>query len=507
MVAVALAAGRVLGMVREMVVAARFGTGETYDAYVAAFRIPDFLFVIVMSGAFGAAFLPVFSGFLGRGETDRAWVLANALMTWTVMILAVLALVVFAFAEPIVTVLVAPELQPDGQELAVELTRMLLFSPLLLGLGAAAKGMLEAQDQFTVPALAPIVYNLGIIAGAVALAPSMGIHGLVIGVLVGALGNAGTQFVALFRDGLVLRPVLSPRTPGLREVALLVGPRLAGYVVAHSNLIVVTNLASRAGLGAISALSYGQSLVMLPHGVLAMSLATVIFPRMSRQFALGRLDDMRAILARALRPLLFLSLPAMVLLVALRVSIVQVLFQYGTFGPDSTDRVANAVAWLALGLLARILIEPLTRAFYAMHDTRTPLAVSAMSVALNVGLGWLLLDRFGLTGIAFSLSLTYTLRMAALLAVISSRLGGVSRELAAALARIVPAVAALAVAAWLSAAPLARLTDPETGRDFLDYLAFTASLVLLGALYLAAAFMARTPELIDVTDRIRRRLR
>ncbi len=187
-------------MLREIIVAARFGTGETFDAYVAAFRIPDLLFVVVMSGAFGAAFIPVFGGYLTRGDADRAWRLASSLLTYALIVLAAVGLLIALFAESLVSRLVAPELPPETQQLAVNLTRLLLLSPLLLGLGAAGKGMLEAQDDFTLPAIAPILYNLGIIAGAVVLAPLFGIYGLTVGVILGAAGHAGIQFARLIRS-------------------------------------------------------------------------------------------------------------------------------------------------------------------------------------------------------------------------------------------------------------------------------------------------------------------
>lgn len=332
-VAVAFALSRVLGMVREVAIAARFGTGETYDAYVAAFRIPDLLFVIVMSGAFGSAFIPVFGGYLAQGDTDRAWRLANTLLTWTVVVLLVVAQVIFLFAGPLIGRVVAPELSPDAQELAVNLTRLLLLSPLLLGLGAAAKGMLEAQDAFTLSAIAPILYNVGIIGGAIALVPLLGIYGLVAGVLIGAASHVLIQFVSLLRNGLRIRPSLSLQTEGMGEVARLMGPRVLGQGVGQTNLIVMTNFASRFGEGSISALNYAQHLVLLPHGILAMSLSTVIFPRMARQFKLGKVDELRQTLVDGVGPLLFLVLPATVVLLVFRTSIVQLVFQFGSFTP------------------------------------------------------------------------------------------------------------------------------------------------------------------------------
>ncbi|MDQ3541648.1 MAG: murein biosynthesis integral membrane protein MurJ, partial [Chloroflexota bacterium] len=188
-VALAFAVSRVLGMVREIIIAARFGTGETYDAYIAAFRIPDLLFFIVMSGAFGSAFIPVFGGYLTQGDEERAWRLANTLLTWIVVAFLIAAQLIFLFAPQLVGTVIAPELSAESQDLAVNLTRLLLLSPLLLGLGAAAKGMLEAEDAFTLSAIAPILYNLGIIFGAIALAPVFGIYGLAAGVIIGALAH------------------------------------------------------------------------------------------------------------------------------------------------------------------------------------------------------------------------------------------------------------------------------------------------------------------------------
>ncbi len=506
-VAMAYAVSRVLGMVREVVIAARFGTGEDYDAYIAAFRIPDLLFVLVMSGAFGSAFIPVFGGYLARGDEQRAWKLANALLTWTVIVLAVVAQLILLFAEPLVKGLIAPEMSPDGQDLAIDLTRMLLLSPLLLGLGAAAKGMLEAQELFTLPAIAPIVYNLGIIVGAALLAPAWGAYGLAWGVILGALGHCGIQFAYLLRNGLRIRPVFSLRTEGMGEVGRLVGPRLFSQLVGQSNLIVMTNFASRAAEGSISALYYGQHLVMLPHGILALSLSTVIFPRMARQFGLGQVDELRQTLSRAIRPLVFLTVPAVLVLLLLRTSIVHVLLQYGQFAADSTEKVSEAVAWFALGLLARSVIEPLTRAFHAMHDTMTPLLVSVGSVALNVGLSWVLLDEMGFGGLALSMSISYSARMLALLGLASVRIPGLAVGLLKPLARMLPATAVVAGLGLLVGDPLAGVTDPEQGRSVWDYAAFVVTLAGLAAVYLGVAFVTRVPEVRAIGGGIWRRLR
>lgn len=505
-VAAAFAISRILGMLREIVIATRFGTGEIYDAYVAAFRIPDLLFFVVMSGAFGSAFIPVFGGYLARGESEQAWRLANTLLTYVVVILLIFAQLIFLFAEPLIKGVVAPELPPGSQELAVNLTQLLLLSPLLLGLGAAGRGMLEAHDAFALPAVAPILYNLGIIFGAIVLTPVLGVYGLAAGVIIGAASGVIIQFAALLGHGLRYRPTLSRRTEGLGEVARLMAPRVAGQVISQANLIVMTNFASRLGEGRISALSYAQSLVMLPHGVLAMSLSTVIFPLMARQYELGRLDELKQTLHTALGPLVFLSVPAAVGLFAFRVSIVQVTFQYGSFTPESTALVAEAVGYFALGLLGRAVAEPVIRAFYAMHDASTPLIVSMLTIAVNISLSWLLAPWLGHGGLALSLSITYTMRMFALLSILSRRTDGLVQGLVSSLLRMLPAVVLLALVSFWLAEPLRRVTDPADGRTIWAYGAFAFSLASTGTMYLVAAYCLRIPEFYQLLRMVQRRL-
>ncbi len=283
-VAGAYVISRFLGLLREVLIARQFGTSANYDAYVAAFKIPDLLFLVVMSGAFGSAFIPVFGGFLGRGEREKAWRLASSVLTFTTAVLLGGGLLVFLLAGPLISYVVAPGLAAPQQHLAANLTRLLLLSPLLLGLGAAGKGMLEAQDAFTVPAIAPILYNVGIISGAIFLAPKMGVYGLAVGVIAGATGHAGIQLITLFRRGLRFNPSLSHKVDGLVEVARLMGPRLIGQAAFQVNFIVMTNFASRLGASRVSAINYAYQLFMLPHGILALSISTVIFPAMARQF-------------------------------------------------------------------------------------------------------------------------------------------------------------------------------------------------------------------------------
>lgn len=498
----AFVASRLLGVVREIVIAAQFGTSADYDAYVAAFRIPDLLFLIVMSGAFGSAFIPVFGGMFGRGDREGAWRLAGVIISLTLLVLAVASAVVLVLAGPLMRWIIAPGLAPEQSELATDLTRLLLLSPLLLGLGIAFKGILEAQERFALAAYAPVFYNLGIIAGAVLLVPSIGIYGLAFGVIAGALLHAGTQFIGLLRGGMRVLLGLNLATPGVREVGRLMGPRILGQAAFQINFIVMTNFASRIGDNSVSALNYAYQVFTLPYGVLALSLSTVIFPLMARQFAAGQLAEMTQTLSRALAPLIFLSVPAAVGLFCFRTSIVQVLFQVGSFDARSTELVAEGLAYFALGLLGFSVTEAVTRAFYAMHDTRTPVTIAIIAVGLNIALSAVLAWQIGFGGLALALALSATFEMVALSVVLRGRIGGFGRAMWRSVGRTLAAALLFAPLAYWMGTQLAGVTDPAGGRSLGLYLVFAYGLGVAGLAYLACAYAVGAPELPAVARRI-----
>ncbi len=493
---------RVLGVVREIAIAAKFGTSADYDAYVAAFRIPDLLFLLVMSGAFGSAFIPVFAGFIARRDERGAWRLASAVLTLTVLALILFSIAVLIFAGPLMTLVVAPGLDAERTLLATNLTRLLLLSPLLLGLGIAFKGILEAQERFALAAFAPVLYNAGIIFGAVALTGPFGIYGLAIGVIIGAALHAGIQFGGLVRGQIWLEWLPRLSVPGVRTVGRLMAPRVVGQAAFQVNFIVMTNFASRLSTSSVGALNYAFQLFMLPYGVLALSLSTVIFPRLSRQFELGQIDEMKVTLARALSPMIFLSFPAAIGLYAYRQSIVQVLFQVGSFDEESTRLVAGALAFFTFGLLGWAIIEALTRVFYAMQDTRTPVIISVSAVIINILLSWILSNEMGYRGLALALSIASTIEAIALFAILQRRIQIASRELVArALRSLLAAIAFLPFALW-SGEHLAEATDPARGRSVQAYLLFGYGLFTAVAVYMAVAYILRSRDLEQMGRRI-----
>lgn len=505
-VAGAFVVSRLLGLVREIVLARQFGTSEAFSAYVSAFRIPDLLFLVIMAGAFGSAFIPVFSGFLGNGEDEAAWNLASVILNISGVLVFLTATAAWVFAPELVRYVVAPSASSAAQQITVDCMRLLLLSPVFLGFGIAVKGILEGQDLFTLPALAPIVYNAATILGALVLGPRIGVYGVAIGVVAGAMGFLLVEIPGLVRSGMHYSFSFNPLTPGVGEVARLLAPRLIGQAAFQLNFIAVTNLAWRTGEQSVSALNYAWQLLMLPHGVLALSVSTVILPTLSRLWQAGDTTAFRATLGNALRPLFFLSLLAAVILFAFRLPIVQTLFQTGAFSAESTSLVAAPLAFLAAGLISYALVEALARAFYAMHDTRTPVIAGIGIVALNIVVGVVLVDQLGYLALALALSLSTTVEAMILIVVLRGRIGGASENTRAWLLKVAACAAVAALVAAGLADPLAEATKPGNGPRLQQIVVFLLALGVVVIVYLGSAWILRLPEVSEVLGHLARRI-
>ncbi len=506
-IGIAFMASRLLGLLREIILANRFGTTSDYDAYVSAFRIPDLLFLVIMSGSFGAAFIPVFGGLLAKGQKDQADRLASAVITWTALITVAMGLLTFAFADPLMRYVVAPDLPPEAMDLAIKTMRMLLLSPLLLGMGIAAKGILESHLKFTLPALAPVVYNLAIVLAALFLAPTYGIEGVTFGVLIGALLHVGIQIPGVIRTGLKFRPTISRNVVGLGEVGILLLPRVIGQAAFQINFVAVNHFASQTGEGSVSALNYAWQMLMLPNGVLALSISTVIFPTMAAQFELGDIDAFRSTLQHGLRPLLFLLVPASIGLFEFRTSLFQTIFQSGSFDANSTVLASQPLAFLALGLIWYGLVEVLARTFYAMKDTVTPVAAGIFIIILNIILSKALLSSMGHVGLALSLSISTGVEAFILVIILRRRIGGFGSEFGVWLSKIIFATAVMALVSALVAPKLEELTgDPGINRAI--QLAMLGMAVAACAVaYFLAAWLLKIPEARNSMDKVRGQVR
>ena len=303
------------------------------DAYWAAFRLPDFLFYVVAGGALGSAFIPVFSGYVTREDLPGAWRLASAVINWIVLILLCLSTLAALMAPALVQTFL-PNFSPAQQTLTVELMRWMLISTVIFGVSGVVMGILNAQQHFLLPALAPIIYNAAIIMGAWWLGPTWGVRGLTAGVVLGAAGHLLIQAPGLVRYGMRYQPGLGWRNPDLHQVGRLMAPRVLGLAAVQLNFVVTTVLAAGLAVGSVTALNYGWIIMLLPQGVIAQSVATALFPTLAALAAQGKQAEMRQIFGVTLRNLLFLTLPAAAGLIILREPLVRLLLERGQFNAD-----------------------------------------------------------------------------------------------------------------------------------------------------------------------------
>jgi len=511
---------RVLGVLREAVFARRFGASDTFGAFAATFTIIDILYLVIIGGALGSALIPVFGRLVQEGDDQRAWQLANTVLTLAFGAFVLVAAVVWAFARPLLAVSVAQGYDPQLLDLAVRLLRVMLLQPLLLGLGGIMMALLQTFERFTWPAVAFNVYNLAIIATTLWVVPRFAsaaarVEALAWGVVAGALLYTLVQAPGMWQAGFRFRPSWSWRMPEVRRIATLLAPRLVGQSALQINLIVMATLISLIGPDAQAANRYAMLLLLLPHGLLAVSVGTVMFPRLSRLYAAGKLDELRDASGEALRLVLWLTLPAAIMLAGLHIPILRLLFQGGSFDESALRLTAGALAYYAPGAIGLAGAEIVIRTFYASEDTRTPVAVGIATIVLNAVLARQAVELTrDIRWVAASYSLTNLLEFVLLWMLLRWRLhGGRAAEAWRSGAALLIGSAALSGVLVVSTVlfrgslPGVALFLPyNAGSDWLPLLLWLGctGLVAFGA-YVLAGLLLRAPELRQVVALVRRR--
>ncbi|MGC9399106.1 MAG: murein biosynthesis integral membrane protein MurJ [Anaerolineae bacterium] len=469
----AFAVSRLLGLVRQIVFGLYFGTGPEMDAYVAALRIPDMLFLVIAGGALGSAFIPVFTARLTCDDRVGAWRLASSIINLLLLVIVPVSLLTMLLAPWIVRTVVAPALSDAIQQRTVVLMRVMLLSTVIFGVSGVIMGILNAHQHFLLPALAPILYNVAIIGGAIwGGTTDLGAMGPAIGMVVGACLHLGVQLPELIRRGARYTLLLGVHDEGVRTVGRLMAPRVLGVAAVQLNMVITTGLASGLGQGAISALDYAWRLMLLPQGIFAQAVGTAVFPTFSTQAARGELAELRQTLLAMMRTLVAIVLPATAGLIVLGQPLIGAIFERGAFTAASTQEVSWALAFFALGLIGHSLIEILARAFYALQNTWTPAVAALGAMGLNLVLGLVLpgvFARFGrlpVGGLALANAVAALVEMAVLLLVMDRQLHGLRldetlrwllRPLGASL------VMALAVRIWLWLAPVSDVVRSAGG--------------------------------------------
>jgi len=465
-VSLAVMASRVLGLVRDQVFAVLFGAGLQYDAFLTAFRIPNLLRDLFAEGALSAAFVSTFTQVQQLKGEQEAFRLSNRVATLLIIVLSLICVVGWIFAPSIVFLLAPGFFDVAGKaELTIQLTRIMIPFLLLIALAAKAMGILNARNNFAIPAIAPVFFNLGSILAGLFLGFTVGSHfglspieGMAFGTLVGGFLQFAVQWPSLRRAGFRYRPMLSIIDPGVQQIIRLMGPAIIGTAAVQINVFVNTNFASAIidpatgtiANGPVSWLNYAFRFMQFPIGVFGVAVATATLPTLSRNTNQLDYGVFRQTLAHSLTLVFLLCIPSAVGLAVLGRPIIALIFEHGKFTSFDTVQTANALAAYAIGLAGYGAIKVVSPAFYALNDARTPMFISLFSIAVNYLMNSLLVTRFGHVGLAFSTSTVALVNFLLLAIFMRRRLGRLAgRKLATTVLKITVASAALAVVAWV----------------------------------------------------------
>jgi putative peptidoglycan lipid II flippase len=506
-------ASRVLGLVRDQVLAFYFGAGDANDAFRVASRIPNLVRDLFAEGAMSAAFVPTFTRELTLHGRERAWQLASSVINALLIVTGVIVVAGMVFAEPLVRLYAADFAEVPGKlELTIYLTRVVFPFLTLVAVAAALMGMLNSLGHFFIPALSPAMFNVAVIVMSLALipiAPSLGVQDITIvaiATLVGGLGQLVIQWPPLKREGFRYRAVLDLKDEGLHRVLLLMGPGTLGMAATQINVFVNTVLATGQGTGAVSWLDFAFRLMYLPIGLFGVSIAAAATPAISRMVAEQDFARIRSTLANALGLMFFLNVPATLGLIILARPIVAVIFERGEFTAADTAATAAALQFYAIGLVGYSVVRIISPTFYALQRSRVPVMVSAGSVVVNVALNLALVRVMGYRGLALGTSITAIVNAAVQVFLLRREIDGLEgSRIAASLARVLAASAVMSAVTWASYALMERLLPG--GALLLQIVRLLVTIAVSLAALAGTAQLLRIREFAEARDLVIGRLR
>jgi putative peptidoglycan lipid II flippase len=507
---VGLATGlsRIFGFIRDVVVARFFGAGMATDAFFVAFRIPNILRRLLAEGSLTVSFVPVFMEYLKRESRKDALELANIAFTLLSIILVAISLL-GVLLSPLIVTAMAPGFAkfPDKFALTVFLTRFMFPYIFFISLVALCMGILNSLRHFAAPALSPVILNISMIVAALTLQSFFPepITALAVGVMIGGILQLAMQFPFMLKLGVRLRPDFHFRHPGVRRIGLLMLPAVFGAAVYQINIFISTLIASFLPGGSVSYLYYADRIVELPLGVFAIAIGTASLPSLSAQVAKGAFEEMKKTLAFSLRLILFIAIPAMIALVALRVPIISVLFQRGEFDIQSTVLTAQALLYYALGLWAFSAIRVVVSAFYSLQDTKTPVYVGIGALIVNTLFSVLLMGPLKHGGLALATSIASAFNVLTLHVILKRRIGV---YLDPEFYRSILKAAASSLAMWGVIATVALIFPWNNGAPFHERISILTLQIVMGLFtFLVFSHLFKSVELKTALDIAKRKLR
>ncbi|MBI4034923.1 MAG: murein biosynthesis integral membrane protein MurJ [Candidatus Chisholmbacteria bacterium] len=468
----------------------------TLDAYWVALRLPEFIFQLLIIGALSAAFIPVFSKYWQKNPRE-AYHISSSVMNLILLIFTFLSSVIFIFARQFNDAITSIQFTSQQLTLATNLTRIMLLAQLFFAVSNFLTGIIQAQQRFLIPALSPIAYNLGIIAGILFLTPFVGIYAAAIGVVFGAFLHLLLQLPLALKLGFTYHPIIDLKHPGVKDMSRLMPPRTLAISVSQLELSSLVYFATALSAGSLTILQISQQLLLAPIRMFSVPIGQASLPFLAKETASGKLDEFKRTFLNSFHQILYLTLPAGMLLLILRIPLVRIIYGSRQFPWATTLITGKTVAILSLALFAHGIIHLLVRAFYALHNTKTPFLIALVSFIINLLLAFLAVFRLnlGILGLAASLTISTLIQAFLLLLSLNRQLGGLGlKHLFWSPAKMLFATIVMGLFLWL---PM-RLLDQfvfDTTR-VLNLLSLTAIVSFIGlAVYLSLSFLLKIEEL------------
>lgn len=493
-----------VGLARDRAIAHYFGAGPITDAYYAAFKIPDFIYTLLIVGALTAGFIPIFTKLTLRPDNKAAaWRLSSNILNILFFILSPLCILGMIFA-PQIAGIVGAGFDLETIKLVTSFTRILFISPIFLGMSMVMGGILQSQRHFTLYSIAPIFYNAGIIFGITVLVPSLGVTGLAWGVIVGAAAHFTIQFIGARLAGFRWRWIIDWTDKETLAVGRLMIPRSLGLAVSQTFAIITTILASLLPAGSVAVFAFADNLRTVPVGIIGTSFAIAIFPTLSLAAAQNNEEGFSKNMTSTIRQISFLIIPSALIFLLLRVQIVRLMLGSGAFDRDDTKSTAAALMIFSFSMLADCFRPILVRGFFALSDTKTPLITSLISVAIGISSAYWLMKPYGIVGLAMANVIEGGLNVSLLTYLLQRKNKGLDlSSIFSALARILAAAVIAGFCIHWSLRPLAEIFDQSY---FLGVFGqgFTAGIIGL-VIYGFLCYIFKLPELYSVADSLHRR--
>ncbi len=374
---------RFLGIFRDRILAAEFGASSTLDVYYAAFRLPDLVYSLLILGAVSAGLIPVFTSLISQNKKEESWKLINGVLNLVIMGVILLCGILWVFA-PFVMHVITPGFSGAQMDQVVSLSRIMFLSPILLGISAIMGSVLQSYRKFFAFSLAPVLYNVGIIIGALYFVPIWGVVGLAWGVVFGSVLHMLIQIFPLRSLGYYWQPILTLRDRNIKKVLLLMVPRTLTLMVGQLNVVIVTIIASTFAAGSLAIFTLANNLQSFPLGIFSVSLAVAALPVLSALAIQNKKEEIVGVISATMRQIFFFIIPASIMLYVLRAHVVRIILGSGSFDWQDTRLTAACLAIFALSLFAQGALPLLIRGFYAFHNTKTPFYLGLLSIFTTV---------------------------------------------------------------------------------------------------------------------------